>query len=440
MPAWTAALMPPNGGDGRYEEPSWGDASAQWGTLLRGTLAPPTPPRRSRTLLRARLHPQPQRHHRLSIAPAGAFAALLGVLVLAGFFPVRVPGVATQPVLAANRLSLPGLPAASGAGAGSELAARAVPLTIVAPQVTGDAVLSAQNSTEAARQALLQQQQNGQGAGGAAQQTERTPIFFEYKVQPGDSVNGIAARFGIAPKYITWNNIDIISDVDALAPGMTLQIPAVEGIIHSVRFGETVSEIATRYDAKSRDIVEFRANGLAGDPNRLRDGSLILVPGGRIVPLAPATRPVPVATPTPAPATSGAATPRPAPAATTPSVTGWVWPGAGPMTSAFGPSHPLGIDIGTGYGAAIVAARDGTVTFAGGNPCCSYGYHVIIAHDDAYETVYAHLSSITAKIGQKVRAGEIIGYSGTSGRVTGPHLHFELRRNGQHTNPTASLP
>ena len=398
-------------------------------------------------MLRARLHPQPERHHRLSIAPAGAFAALLGVLVLAGFFPVRVPGVATQPVMAANRLSLPGLPAASGAGAGSELAARAVPLTIMAPQVTGDAVLSAQNSTEAARQALLQQQQNGQGAGGAAQQTDRTPIFYEYKVQPGDSVSGIAARFGISAKYITWNNVDVISDVDALAPGMTLQIPAVEGIIHSVRFGETVSEIATRYDAKSRDIVEFRANGLAGDPNRLRDGTLLLVPGGRIVPLAPATRPVPVATPTPAPAPSSAAapaaTPRPAPAAaapTTPSTSGWVWPGAGPLTSAFGPSHPLGLDIGTGYGAAIVAARDGTISFAGGNPCCSYGFHVIIIHEGAYETLYAHLSAITAQNGQKVRAGEIIGYSGTSGRVTGPHLHFELRRNGAHQNPAAFLP
>lgn len=346
--------------------------------------------------------------------------------------------MATQPVLAANRLSLPGLPAATGAGAGSELAARAVPLTIVAPQVTGDAMLSAQNSTDAARQALLQQQQNGQGAGGPAQQTDRTPIFFEYKVQNGDTVIGIAARFGITPRYITWNNVDIISDVDALTPGMTLQIPAVEGIIHSVRFGETVSEIAARYDAKARDIVEFRANGLAGDPNRLREGSLLLVPGGRIVPLAPATRPAP----TPAPAAqapSGA--PAAAPRATTPSNTsGWVWPGAGPMTSPFGPSHPLGIDIGTGYGAAIVAARDGTVTFAGGNPCCSYGFHVIIAHDGGYETLYGHFSAITAQLGQKVKAGEIIGYSGTSGRVTGPHLHFEIHRNGATMNPSAFLP
>ncbi len=376
---------------------------------------------------------------------------LLGVLVFAGFFPVRVQGTATQPMLAANRISLPGLPSASGAGAGSELAARAVPLTIVAPQVTGDAVLSAQNSTDAARQALLQQQQNGQGtAGPAQQQTDRTPIFYEYKVQNGDTVTGIAARFGISTRYITWNNVDIISDVDALAPGMTLQIPSVEGIIHSVRFGETVSEIAARYDAKARDIVEFRANGLAGDPNRLRDGSLILVPGGRVVPLAPVTRPTPAPTAAPAssrpaaPASSRPTTPPPAAApattTTTTSSAGWVWPGTGPLTSPFGPSHPLGIDIGTGYGGAIVAARDGTVTFAGGNPCCSYGYHVIIAHDGAYETLYAHLSSITVQIGQKVRAGEIIGYSGTSGRVTGPHLHFELRRNGAHQNPSAFLP
>lgn len=391
-------------------------------------------------MLRAHRHPQPRRLHRLPLAPAGAFAALLSVLIFAGFFPVHVHGTATEPLFAANRLSLPGLPSASGAGAGSELAARAVPLTIVAPQVTGDAVLSAQNSTDAARQALLQQQQNGQGSGGPAQQqADRTPIFYEYKVQNGDTVTGIAARFGISTRSITWNNVDIISDVDSLTPGMTLQIPSVEGIIHSVRFGETVSEIAARYDARSRDIVEFRANGLAGDPNRLRDGSLILVPGGRIVPLAPATRPTPP--PTVQSAGPAAAAPQAGPATTTTvSTAGWVWPGSGPMTSPFGPSHPLGIDIGTGYGAAIVAARDGIISFAGGNPCCSYGYHVIIAHDGGYETLYAHFSSITVQIGQKIRAGEIIGYSGTSGRVTGPHLHFELRRNGVHQNPSAYLP
>lgn len=388
------------------------------------------------------MHPQPRRQRRLFLAPAGAFAVLLGVLAFAGFFPVRVAGTATQPLFAANRLSLPGLPAASGAGAGSELAARAVPLTIVAPQVTGDAVLSAQNSTDAARQALQQQQQNGQGAGGPAQQTDRTPIFFEYKVQSGDTVSGIASRFGIASKYISWNNVDILSDVDSLTPGTTLQVPSVDGVIHSVRFGETVSEIAARYDANVRDIVEFRANGLAGDPNRLRDGTLILVPGGRVVPLAPA-RPAPTPAPAaaltrPAPATASAAaaTPR----ATTTSTTGWVWPAGGPLSSVFGPSHPLGIDVDTGYGAAIVAARDGTVAFAGGNPCCSYGYHVIIAHDGGYETLYAHLSAITAQLGQKVKAGEIVGYSGTSGRVTGPHLHFEIHRNGTTMNPSAFLP
>lgn len=372
------------------------------------------------------------------------------MLVFAGFFPVRIAGTVTQPVFAASRISLPGLPAASGAGAGSELAARAMPLTIVAPPVTGDAVLSAQNATDAARQTLLQQQQNGQGPERPAQQTDRTAIFLEYKVQNGDTVSGIASRFGISAKYISWNNVDILSDVDTLAPGMTLQIPMVEGIVHSVRFGETVSEIAARYDAKARDIVEFRANGLAGDPNRLREGTLILVPGGRVVPLAPQAAPRPA--PTPAPAVVAASAPRvaapppPAPvpaAAVAPapaSAGGWVWPGTGPLTSPYGPSHPLGIDIGTGYGAPILAARDGTVTFAGGNPCCSYGYHVIIAHDGGYETLYAHLSTLTASLGQKVRAGDIVGYSGTSGRVTGPHLHFEIHRNGTTMNPSAFLP
>src|SRR5690606_21990857 len=95
----------------------------------------------------------------------------------------------------------------------------------------------------------------------AAQQTDRVPVFFEYKVQEGDTVTGVASRFGIRSSYIVWNNADV-TNANALTVGQTLQVPAVEGIIHSVRLGETVSEIAARYDANAQDIIEFRANGL----------------------------------------------------------------------------------------------------------------------------------------------------------------------------------
>jgi murein DD-endopeptidase MepM/ murein hydrolase activator NlpD len=91
-------------------------------------------------------------------------------------------------------------------------------------------------------------------------------------------------------------------------------------------------------------------------------------------------------------------------------------------------------------GTPIAAAMPGQVVFVGGSPCCSYGYHVIIEHADGYETLYAHLSNVWVGTGQWVSGGEIIGLSGNTGYSTGPHLHFEIRRNGVKRDPLAFLP
>jgi murein DD-endopeptidase MepM/ murein hydrolase activator NlpD len=126
-----------------------------------------------------------------------------------------------------------------------------------------------------------------------------------------------------------------------------------------------------------------------------------------------------------------------------PTVTGFIWPITGPLSSYFGPRHPLGIDIDL-YGRAgtpIVAARGGTVKFAGGNPCCSYGYYVDIDHGDGYMTRYAHFRAAPpVRIGQRVEQGQVVGYAGTTGYSTGVHLHFEIHRNGAIVNPLSLLP
>ncbi|MDA0269707.1 MAG: peptidoglycan DD-metalloendopeptidase family protein [Chloroflexi bacterium] len=341
-----------------------------------------------------------------------------------GAVPAPVTEAATNPVLRAERLTLPGLAAAVPTAGVTSLTAGPVPLTVVQPPVAADAVLAARDGTLVARNAIAALQE------GSSQTTtsvdngtasERIPIFFEYEVQPGDTISGIASHFGVNGNSITWNNVDVLSDNDLLLLGMKLQIPSVDGIIHSVRVGETVTAIAVRYDADWRDVVAFRANGLGGDPNNIREGALILVPGGRKVPLAP-----PPAVVVAAPGGTGSG--------------GWVWPGGGPMTSSFGPSHPLGIDISMSIGSPISTAKGGQVAFVGGNPCCSYGYHIIIDHGDGYETLYAHLSDFAVGNGQFVDSGDIIGFSGNSGRSTGPHLHFEVRRNGQHLDPLTFLP
>ncbi len=116
-----------------------------------------------------------------------------------------------------------------------------------------------------------------------------------------------------------------------------------------------------------------------------------------------------------------------------------IWPAKGPITSYYGPSHPLGIDIGQMSG-NIIAATDGTVVFAGGDPCCSYGRYVVIVSNEGIQTLYAHLSNIGVRKGQKVRQGQVLGIEGCTGHCTGPHLHFEVYDQGQRENPLLYLP
>src|SRR5206468_2495941 len=98
------------------------------------------------------------------------------------------------------------------------------------------------------------------------------------------------------------------------------------------------------------------------------------------------------------------------------------WPLTGPITSYFGPTHPLGIDVGVPMNTPIRAMAAGRIAFVGGDPCCSYGYYVDIDHGGGVMTRYGHMSYLPAlQIGQPVQLGDIIGLSGSTGFSTGPH-------------------
>ena len=116
-----------------------------------------------------------------------------------------------------------------------------------------------------------------------------------------------------------------------------------------------------------------------------------------------------------------------------------IWPAQGPVTSHYGPSHPLGIDIGQSTG-PIVAATDGVIAFAGGNACCSYGLYVVIEGADGIGTLYGHLSSIAVAQGQRVRQGQVLGQVGCTGTCFGTHLHFEVFDSDRRQNPMRYLP
>lgn len=122
----------------------------------------------------------------------------------------------------------------------------------------------------------------------------------------------------------------------------------------------------------------------------------------------------------------------------------WPCPSCTYVTSKFGMrEHPLfgderphtGIDIGAQAGAEVIAADSGTVAVA--TYSSSYGNYVTIYHSNGDYTLYAHMSSLTVTAGQNVTQGDVIGYVGSTGWASGPHLHFEIRVNGSTVDPTS---
>ncbi len=117
-----------------------------------------------------------------------------------------------------------------------------------------------------------------------------------------------------------------------------------------------------------------------------------------------------------------------------------IWPAFGYVTSrygyrrtAFGSEQHQGYDIAGRYGSPIVATADGTVTYAGWSG--NYGNLVEIEHGYGWSTAYGHCAKIVVKVGDRVKRGQVIAFIGSTGRSTGPHVHYEVRVNGKTVNP-----
>lgn len=246
-----------------------------------------------------------------------------------------------------------------------------------------------------------------------------------YTVKPGDTVLGIAEKFGLQPETLMWSNSLIEQNPDRLSIGDQLRILPVDGVLHVVKRGDTLSSIAEKYDADMQAIVAYAANGMSSVDDALPIGKEIVVPGGTkpfVAPVVGASTAYAVPRPDGALAGSG----------------NFSWPTAGYISQGYWGGHPA-IDVAGWLGAPVTASDAGYVVLAGGGWNSGYGNYVIVDHGNGFTTLYAHLNSVFVKPGETVSRGQQVGTMGNTGNSTGPHLHFEIRYNGVPYNPASYL-
>lgn len=273
---------------------------------------------------------------------------------------------------------------------------------------------------------------------------EKKVEINNYKVQNGDTLSKIAKKFGINSDTIKMNNFDNKNVQNGkLKVGETLSIPNVDGVYYTIKKNEYLTHIANKFNISVKDITDY--NDI--NPKKIKQGMKIFLRGVKFEKFKEVNTPKKIKVKTKKikdktgkvietkivdenSAEIGS------------SSSGFAFPVryAG-VSSKFGNRfHPVlkkyvlhtGVDLIAKF-VPLRAARSGVVTFAG--YMSGYGKIIIIKHDNGYETRYAHLSVISTKVGERVNQGDLIGKTGNSGRVTGPHLHFEIRINGVPKNP-----
>lgn len=259
-----------------------------------------------------------------------------------------------------------------------------------------------------------------------------------YTVDTGDAVFSIAKKYNITPETLLWSNYDVLKDdPHTLSPGQKLIIPPTNGILYEWEEGDNLEMVARDFKASPDDILTWSGNQLDMTNPEIDPGDIIMIPGGErefqqwVVP-------------TYAVGKSGTNASLPGGC----EVTGgglygggfFIWPADNHYLSGndFWSGH-LAIDIAAGTGAPIYAADAGVVVFAGWDSN-GYGNVVMIDHQNGYHTLYAHLNSFNVSCGSGAYQGQVVGYAGSTGNSTGPHLHFEVRYLGGFLNPWTVLP
>lgn len=268
-----------------------------------------------------------------------------------------------------------------------------------------------------------------------------------YIVQDGDTVFGIAEKFGLDPETVLWSNYNLLlDDPHSLKPGQELTILPVNGVYWQWLGGIPFGRWAEFYGVTAADIINFPGNNLdpntVGDYNNanIKNGTWLIIPNGKRE-FVSWSAPLGVTRENPASARvlgAGACDPISGGAV---GYGSYVYPTNKHYLSGFDYSEKTnhrGIDLAGNEGEAVYAADAGVIVYAGWNDY-GYGNMIMVDHGNGFQSLYAHLNALNVGCGQSVGQGEVIGAVGSTGRSSGPHLHFELMA-GMKVNPWNYLP
>jgi murein DD-endopeptidase MepM/ murein hydrolase activator NlpD len=247
------------------------------------------------------------------------------------------------------------------------------------------------------------------------------------RVQAGETLFVLSRRHGVSARAIIDANR--LRPPYRLAPGQRLKIPAPRR--YRVARGDTLYGISRRFGVDAYELARF--NRLA-PPYNIYSGQILSLPGAG----------TPAAVPGPKRKSEvKRKPPDPRPPSKIAAAKGrFIWPVRGRIVSGYGPKgeglHNDGINIAAPRGSPVRAAGSGTVAYAG-NELRGFGNLLLIRHAGGWVTAYAHNEKLLVQRGQKVRQGQAIARVGSTGSVTKPQLHFEIRRGRRAIDPEGQL-